>query len=116
MLSGIAWVAAAVSAMTGVAGGVLLLSGLLLVVTPTAVVPLHGAVQFCAGLSRLIAYRQSVQWKIAVPFLLAMLPGALLGTIGLSYLNALNPSYVLIAIAVVIALSIVQRPLKRPLP
>ena len=110
MLSGVAWLAAAISAITGVAGGVLLLSGLILVVSPVAVVPLHGAVQFCAGLSRLIAYRDHVQWRVVAPFLISMVPGALVGMVGLSYLNTLNPSYVLIAIALVIALSIIRKP------
>ena len=42
-------VSATISAITGVGGGVLLLSGLLLLVPATAVVPLHGAAQFVAG-------------------------------------------------------------------
>ena len=93
---------AIMSAITGVGGGVILLSGLILCVPVAAVVPIHGVVQFSAGASRIIAYRSFINWSVVQPFLLGMMPGALLGCYGLSLLQQLNPSWLLLAIASVI--------------
>ena len=93
---------AIMSAITGVGGGVILLSGLILCVPVGAVVPIHGVVQFSAGASRIIAYRSFINWSVVRPFVLGMVPGALLGCYGLSLLQQLNPSWLLLAIASVI--------------
>ena len=108
-LSLLAGFASTVSAITGVAGGVLLLSGLVLCVPATAVVPIHGLVQFTAGASRMLAFRRHIQWSVVSPFLLTMIPGACMGAYGLSYLYALNPSWLLVVIALVIALTLRPR-------
>ena len=96
--------------MTGVGGGVVLLSGLLLVVPATAAIPLHGAVQFSAGLSRLIAFRRAVIWPVVCVFLFGMVPGAILGAMGLSWLQKVNPSLVLILIACFILQTVFLQP------
>ncbi len=98
-----------VSAITGVAGGVLLLSGLVLCVPAAAVVPIHGLVQFTAGASRMLAFRSHIRWPVVYPFLITMVPGACIGAYGLSFLFSLNPSWLLITIAVVIAFTIRPR-------
>jgi uncharacterized protein len=108
-LSLLAGFAATISAITGVAGGVLLLSGLVLCIPAGAVVPIHGLVQFAAGTSRMIAFRRDVEWSLVVPFVLTMIPGACLGAYGLSFLYALNPSWLLIIIAMVIIFTIRPR-------
>ncbi len=105
-----AYVAAMISAMTGVAGGVLLLSGLILIVPPIAVVPLHGVVQFCAGASRMVFYGKHVVWPVVNPFLLAMVPGAAAGAVGLRFLKQLEPSWLLLAIAMVIVFTALPSP------
>lgn len=96
--------------MTGVGGGVVLLSGLLLVVPATAAIPLHGAVQFSAGLSRLVAFRGAVIWPIVWVFLFGMLPGAILGAMSLGWLQKVNPSFVLILIACFILQTVFLQP------
>lgn len=105
-LSLLAGLASMVSAITGVAGGVLLLSGLVLSIPATAVVPIHGLVQFTAGASRMLAFRRHIQWGVVFPFLLTMVPGACVGAYGLSYLFALNPSWLLVLIALVITFTL----------
>jgi len=108
-LSLLAGFAATISAITGVAGGVLLLSGLVLFVPAGAVVPIHGLVQFTAGISRMIAFRTHIQWSLVFPFVLTMIPGACLGAYGLSRVYALNPSWLLVIIALVITFTIRPR-------
>jgi uncharacterized membrane protein YfcA len=105
-LSLLAGFASIVSAITGVAGGVLLLSGLILWVPATAVVPIHGLVQFAAGASRMIAFRHHINWSVVGPFIATMIPGACLGAYGLTFLYEINPSWVLLSIALVIAYTI----------
>lgn len=108
-LAGLSVLASVVSALTGVAGGVVLLSGLLLTVSPLAVVPLHGLVQFSAGLARLVAFRRHVSWSIVGLFIAGMLPGAIVGALALRALKELNQSYVLLVIAVFIVFAILPR-------
>ena len=110
LLTLVALLAAIVSAVTGVAGGVVLLSGLLLCVPVTAVVPIHGTVQFCAGASRMIAYRNHIRWTMVRPFIIGVLPGAVVGCYGLRLLHQLNPSWVLVAIASMVLISIARKP------
>ena len=56
------------SAITGVGGGVILLSGLILCVPVAAVVPIHGVVRFSAGASRIVAYRSPLIGLWCNPF------------------------------------------------
>jgi len=107
--------AAMVSAVTGVAGGVVLLSGLLLSVAPMAVVPLHGVVQFSAGFARMLAFRRHVIWSLVWVFIAGMLPGSLVGALALRALQQLNPSFVLLAIAAFILHAIWPRKVQAPM-
>lgn len=109
ILGAIAGVAAIISAITGVAGGVLVLSGLILCVPVKAVVPIHALVQFAAGATRMLAFHAHIEWSIVRTFILSMVPGAIVGAWGLSLLYALNPSWLLLTIALVIAVSIRPR-------
>jgi uncharacterized membrane protein YfcA len=94
--------ASTVSALTGVGGGVLLLSGLLLAVPATAVVPLHGAVQSVAGLARVAAFRAHVRWSIVWRFAAALLPGSLLGLGVVAWLVHLDPHVLKLLVALAI--------------
>ena len=115
-LSVTAFLAAALSSLTGVAGGVILLSGLLLIVPAKAVVPLHGCIQFCAGASRMLVYRHHIDWAVVFPFILSMLPGAGLGAYGLTLLFGSNPSWLLLIIAVVVIYAALAKPPTTPTP
>ena len=109
LLAALGFVAATVSAITGVGGGVLLLSGLLLLVPATAVVPLHGAVQFVAGSSRVALFADHIRWDLARPFLATLLPGSLLGA-GLAFwIAGIEPSVLKLMIATAILLSLIPR-------
>ena len=108
-LGALAVAAAAISALTGVAGGVLLLSGLLLVMPATAVVPLHAAAQLTANASRLIAFRGFGRRDIVVPMIVALVPGTLLGAWVLHWVVSIDSSWLKILIAVGIVASLFAR-------
>ncbi|GAB5547163.1 MAG: TSUP family transporter [Sandaracinaceae bacterium] len=109
-----ALLAAALSAMTGVGGGVLLLSGLLLVVPATAVVPLHGAVQTAAGLTRIAAFWRHVRWEIVGRFVLLLLPGSLVGILIVGWLASVSPTLLEVLLAVAILASLFAKRVPSP--
>jgi len=74
-----AFIGAIVSAITGVAGGVILLTALLATVDPRAVVPIHSVVQLIANGSRLVTYARHIQWRIVGRFSATVIPGSLIG-------------------------------------
>lgn len=78
-LAALAVVSSAVSAVVGVAGGVLLLSGMLLVLDSATAVPIHGVIQLASNSTRLLVYLRHVRWPIAIWFGVAAGPGAALG-------------------------------------
>ena len=61
ILSGLA---ALMSSVFGIAGGVFLLAGLSMIVPATSVVPMHAAVQTFGGLVRLAVFRQHLNFEI----------------------------------------------------
>tara|TARA_Y100001954_G_scaffold239370_1_gene313423 strand:- start:1772 stop:2509 length:738 start_codon:yes stop_codon:yes gene_type:complete len=72
---------AAISAVTGMGGGIILLSVMTLFYPLNIVIPLHGFIQFISNLYRSYLLRNHITWSLAVPFFM----GAPLGTF-LSYL------------------------------
>ena len=77
---------ALVSGMTGLAGGVLLLSYLSLTFPIEVVIPIHALVQVLANLSRVILLRSQINWEIWKAFNLFTIPAGLLGAYGVSFL------------------------------
>jgi uncharacterized membrane protein YfcA len=99
----VAVLSAAISAITGVAGGIVLLSVLLFALDPRAVVPVHGAVQLVANSSRLVVFWRHVQWGVVARFAAMVVPGAIAGA---SLVALLSPRVMQIAIACAILLSL----------
>jgi uncharacterized membrane protein YfcA len=71
---------AAISAVTGMGGGVILLSVMTLFFSLEVVIPIHGFVQWISNSSRSYILRNKICWPLAIPFFF----GAPLGTL-LSY-------------------------------
>jgi len=90
---------AVISAITGVAGGVILLSAFLVTLPPLAVVPVHGAVQLIANASRLAAFWSHIRWAVVLRFALMSVPGA---AIGATLVASLSPRALQIAIAIAV--------------
>lgn len=78
-LAALAMVSAGISAVIGMAGGITLLSGMLLVIPRATAVPIHGVVQLASNSTRLIVFLKHVRWRIVAWFGLAAAPGAALG-------------------------------------
>jgi uncharacterized membrane protein YfcA len=76
------------SGVLGMAGGMLLLTVLLLRLDPLVAIPVHGIVQLVSNGSRAWFLREHVQSRVIWPFVLPLLPAAALG---LWVLGALAP-------------------------
>lgn len=69
----------AVSGVVGMAGGMLLLSAMLLGLDPVTAIPIHGVVQLVSNASRAWFQRKNVCWRVVWRFVLPLLPFGLLG-------------------------------------
>lgn len=74
-----------VSGIMGMAGGMLLLTVMLLRLEPAVAIPVHGIVQLVANGSRVFFLRRQVAWPAVWRFVWPLLPGAVLGIALLHY-------------------------------
>ena len=74
-----ALIASIISGITGMAGGVILLSVIALIVETSYIVPLHAGVQLVSNSTRLILFYKHIKWNIILYFLCGVLPGAFIG-------------------------------------
>jgi uncharacterized membrane protein YfcA len=90
------------SAIVGMAGGIVLLSVMLLFLEPLIAIPLHGVVQLVSNSSRAWIQRRHVDWGIAGRYAVLLLP---MGFVGLLVLKSLAPAVAraLIGVFVLIA-------------
>ncbi len=73
-------VGSTISGLIGMAGGIFLLTVILLMGVPLeAAIPLHAAIQLSSNTTRLVAYRQHIRWSALKPFILIALPLPILG-------------------------------------
>ena len=73
------FLAALTSGITGMAGGVLLISVLNIFYDTTTSIALHGLLQVIANFSRILLFIKSVSWKPFFYFASLVIPGAWLG-------------------------------------
>ncbi len=85
----VALLAAMLSAVIGMAGGITLLSVMLLFLDPLTAIPLHGVVQLVSNSSRSIIQREHIEWSILGRFAVLLLP---LGFAGLAIAQSLPPT------------------------
>lgn len=76
----VALISSIVSGMTGMAGGIMLLSFMAPFFSPLVLIPLHGLVQWVSNLSRTILLRPHVDRKIIGAFMIGAVVGTVLGT------------------------------------
>jgi uncharacterized membrane protein YfcA len=88
ILTGVAFITGMLSAIVGMAGGITLLSVMLLFQDPLVAIPLHGAVQLVANLSRTWIQREHVDRRIVVWSSLLLLP---MGFLGIAVAKQLAP-------------------------
>jgi uncharacterized membrane protein YfcA len=90
------------SAMVGMAGGIVLLAIMLLYFDPLVAIPIPGATQLLANSSRPWVQRASVSWRIVGLYALPLLPA---GALGLPLAQAMPPRWTKLAIGVFVLLA-----------
>lgn len=88
LLSAVAFATAVLSAIVGMAGGIILLSVMLLFLEPLVAIPVHGAVQLLSNGSRVWIQRRHVDWRVTWRYALLLLP---MGALGLQLAVQLPP-------------------------
>src|SRR4051812_4633098 len=102
LLTVVAFGTSLVSGVLGMAGGLILLSALLLKLDPVIAVPVHGLVQLVSNGSRAWFLRQHVSWRAVLRFAWPLLPAGALGFLLLQRMPA-AAGRVLIGLFVLVA-------------
>ena len=76
-----AFVSALVSGLGGFGGAFIIIVALTPIVGPKAVVPLIAVYAVCGNASRIIIYRKTINWRLAIQFTFASLPGVYAGAL-----------------------------------
>ena len=77
----VAVVTSAITAVSGLGGGIILLAVMLLVLDPLVAIPLHAAIQLASNSTRTLRLRDEVEWPYAIRFAVPLLPAAILGLV-----------------------------------
>ena len=88
ILAGAALATSMLSAVVGMAGGIILLSVMLLFLDPLVAIPLHGVIQLVSNGSRTFIQRAHVRWSIIGSMAVLLLP---MSIVGLYIARALSP-------------------------
>jgi uncharacterized membrane protein YfcA len=100
ILCGVSFLGSLIAGALGLGGGVLVLATMANLLSPTALVPIHGVVQLGSNLSRAVLSWRQTLLSIVTPFLVGSIIGAFLGA---QFVVAL-PKYVLQAVIAVFIL------------
>ena len=84
------------SAIAGLAGGIVLLTVMLLYFEPLDAIPLHGAVQLVSNGTRAWIQRRHVDWRLVWPYALPLLPA---GAVGIQFARGLPAEVLRLMIA-----------------
>ncbi len=95
-LAAFALATSTISAVVGMAGGLLLLTAMLLVLDPLVAIPVHGVVQLASNVSRAHLQRRHVRWRIVGRFSWLLLPA---GALGLWVARSVPPDALRVGIA-----------------
>ena len=78
VLCGASLLTAGVSAVLGMAGGIMLLAVMLLFLEPAVAIPIHAVVQLTSNTSRVVIHARSVRRDLLFPYVLLLLPAGAL--------------------------------------
>lgn len=78
VLWGVSLATAAISALLGMAGGILLLAVLLLYLEPAVAIPVHAIAQLASNASRSLVHLRVIRRDLLLPYLVLLLPAGLL--------------------------------------
>jgi len=74
-----ALITSTISAILGMAGGIILLATMVSFMSHADAIPTHAAVQIASNGTRVLAFRKNVDWNAVARFVIGMLPGAGIG-------------------------------------
>lgn len=78
---GVLWLAslvtAAISAVLGIAGGIMLLAVMLLFLDPSVAIPVHAIAQLASNLSRSLIHLRALRRDLLLPYLILLLPAGM---------------------------------------
>ncbi len=100
----------AISAILGMAGGILLMSSLATILPIRVAIPIHAIAQMTSNLGRVLIHWKHIQWKKVFPFFAAAIPGALVGGV---FATRIPESVVLMGAGIYIVTSIAYITLKK---
>lgn len=80
-------VGALISGLTGLAGGAVVLGGLMLFFPALEALAMHGVVQTASNGARVVFWPKSVHWRVVIRFAMLLLPGAWLAGLCFHLLN-----------------------------
>ncbi len=86
---GAAFASSVLSGILGMAGGIILLSVMVLFFEPVTAIALHGLIQLVSNASRAVIQRRHVEWRFTWRFALLLLP---MGYLGVQLTFALPPT------------------------
>jgi uncharacterized membrane protein YfcA len=98
-----------ISSLTGLAGGTLILAGLLLFFSPSIALPLHSFTQLSSNSLRSGLFFKHVDWKTVFFYFLLMIPATWLGAM---IFHLINPSWLKILVGLLILISILPWKIK----
>jgi uncharacterized membrane protein YfcA len=80
-------IGALISGLTGLAGGAVVLGGLMLFFPALEALAMHGVVQTASNGARVAFWSKSVQWPVVIRYSILLLPGAWLAGLCFHFLN-----------------------------
>ena len=101
-LSAASFATATVSAVLGMAGGIMLLAVMLLFIDPALAIPIHALVQLVSNSSRAVIHRRAVRRDLLLPFLVLLLPAGYL-TLPLVQVTPADTLRLVIGVFVIVA-------------
>lgn len=99
LLIGTSFFTSLLTGAMGLGGGVLMLAAIASLLTPAAVIPVHGVVQIGSNLGRMLILRRDVVGRLVLPFALASVAGIATGAL---FVRALPASLLLAVLGVFI--------------
>lgn len=102
-----------ISGLTGLAGGVLLLSCLSLYFPISVVIPLHAIIQVAANFSRVFLLKEHIEWRIWRNFNLLSIPAGIVGAYSVSYLPKASIKLAVGAVILLAAIYTLQPKVKK---
>ena len=103
LIAAAAFAASIISGFGGFGGAFIIVIVLTPIVGPKAVVPLISVFAVCSNVSRVYVYRESIEWRLAIQFTLASLPGVFVGAQFLAWVPE-NAMFTILGVTLILAL------------